>query len=522
MTLEKKAAPQEDTGPKDGSFEATQSFTHKSNSVNKDLDHAETDIYFTGTSAEKTVQRITEFILEETAKFRRENPITSYLPDDSGRATAFGDYFGRFVKWNSAMGLMVYDPLDGVFKSDDLPNSVAYEFLEVNAVSAWDLRNAGGEKYLIESAKTARTAQSKARVLDLAKKSPALLALPEEFDADHYGLNCSGVFVNLRTGEKRPTFPEDKCTLSTNITPAPGEPIKFLRFLDENACMRKDLTAFKLRFYGYCLTGDKKCPYFLNYIGSGANGKSTETAVIQHVFGDYAITIPPSVIVESKRDGPRPDLVSLRGTRLGIVHEVPPGRLSGDIKIITGDDQVVADEKYKNPITFKPVIKLIAVSNHRLEIKTVDDAIRRRLRLVPFDYRVSEKQADPRLTEKLLDEAPQILNLFIQEAVAYLKNPGATGFPKSETIDRESTLYLNDEDIIGRFLAENTVRGLYPTKSVDLYKAYSFWAEEQGFDRKLGPRNFDEAVKSHGFRKCHSREGNIFENLSLRCDGVTE
>ena len=466
-------------------------------------------------SAESKIRRIYKYIIHISQLTREQNPLDSYLPDDSGRAEAFGDWFGRFIKWNSSMGFQVYDSDTGFWVGGDISVGVVYELLDFISIQAWDLRESSGDRDMLRSAREARTAQSKGRIFELLKKSAAIIAGPDEFDANPFDLNCQGDVYDLRTGDMRSATPEDLFTMSTGVKPLPGEPKRFYQFLNEITCGRNDLVSFLMRWFGFTLTGDKSCPYFLNMIGSGCNGKSVLMTVIRQVFGTYAVTIPHTVVVDIGRNGPRPDLVMLRGPRLGVINEIPPGRMSGDIKIITGDDPITADEKFKNPVTFKPVIKLVLVSNHQLEIRNVDEAYRRRLKKIPFDYRVPSEKIDPSLANTLIEETPQILNWLIQEAVEYLKNPGIKGFPHSETIEKASAEYLSDEDTIGRFLAERTERCISRVAAKDLHKTYTAWANDQGMEYHLGPRNFNEAVVSHGFLKVHTRDGAFFEGLGV-------
>ena len=69
--------------------------------------------------------------------------------------------------------------------------------------------------------------------------------------------------------------------------------------------------------------------------------------------------------------------------------------------------------------TFRPEFKLMFVGNFAPSFENVDDAIRRRFWVLPFDVKPTVK--DERLTDKLMDEAPQIL------AWCHRRLPGLVG-----------------------------------------------------------------------------------------------
>ena len=50
---------------------------------------------------------------------------------------------------------------------------------------------------------------------------------------------------------------------------------------------------------------------------------------------------------------------------------------------------------------FLPEFKLVVAGNHKPGLRSVDEAIRRRLHLVPFTVTIPPEERDPRLVEKL-------------------------------------------------------------------------------------------------------------------------
>ena len=55
---------------------------------------------------------------------------------------------------------------------------------------------------------------------------------------------------------------------------------------------------------------------------------------------------------------------------------------------------------------FTPQFKLLIAGNHKPALRTVDEAIRRRLHLVPFTVTIPAAERDQQLPDKLLAEWP--------------------------------------------------------------------------------------------------------------------
>ena len=77
------------------------------------------------------------------------------------------------------------------------------------------------------------------------------------------------------------------------------------------------------------------------------------------------------------------------------------------LKLLTGGDPVTTGNGH-----YTPTFKLIVTGNQPPRLDIVDEAIRRRIRVVPFNHRPSEP--DRRLEGRLREEAPGILRWMIE------------------------------------------------------------------------------------------------------------
>jgi putative DNA primase/helicase len=461
------------------------------------------------------IQLLTTFIENVIRQAMRIYPLGEFESTEIGQAQAAAKYLEGWIKYCPGIGWLVYDVDAGCFR-EDCGKAVLYYALEIMATERWDLRNAQkNNKEIIEYARKAVSKPGLDHVAGIIQNEPRIWCDAKDFDKNPYLLNCMGETHDLRTGEHYPSLPEHLHTKTTLFRPEPGQPVKFYDFLADITCGREDLGKWLIRWFSYSLTGDMSTPFFVNFWGGGKNGKSVLLNVMRQIFKSYAATVSPTVIVENRHKTAIHDLAELPGVRLGIVPEVPPGRMATEnVKAITGGDMIAAEKKYHNPFSFKPIIKLTLVSNHRLELRDVDIAMQRRIRLVPFEYTVPDEKVIPDLEKQLLQEGPQILAWLIQEATAYLRNPGPAGFPPCEAIDKTTREYLDGEDIIQQFLDARTAKG-GSIKAAILYNEFVLWADAEGIKRPINQRMFGEKLIIKGVERTRTREGKIYCGISL-------
>ena len=133
--------------------------------------------------------------------------------------------------------------------------------------------------------------------------------------------------------------------------------------------------------------------------GTGANGKSTFINTIANIFGDYATVADMSTFIASSTERHPTDLAKLVGARLVVAQETQKGRRWDETKIkaLTGGDKITARFMRQDFFDFVPNFKLFICGNHKPRLSSVDEAIRRRLLLVPFTVQIPPAERDPEL-----------------------------------------------------------------------------------------------------------------------------
>lgn len=95
------------------------------------------------------------------------------------------------------------------------------------------------------------------------------------------------------------------------------------------------------------------------------------------------------------------ELARLRGARMVSVTETEEGRRWAEsrIKQMTGGDIVAANFMRQDQFEFRPVFKLFVAGNHKPGLRSVDEAIRRRLNLIPFTVTIPPQERDVELVD---------------------------------------------------------------------------------------------------------------------------
>lgn len=285
----------------------------------------------------------------------------------------------------------------------------------------------------------------------LARSDRQHASTSDEWDRDPWLANAPGGVIDLRTGQVRAHDRADRMTKIATATPN-GTCPRWLAFLADITENDRDLMVYLQRVIGYCLTGvtSEHALFFL--YGTGANGKSVFVNVITTILGDYAANAPMDTFMETRSDRHPTDLAGLRGARFVSSIETEQGRRWNEskVKAITGGDKVSARFMRQDFFEYVPQFKLVIAGNHKPSIRNVDEAMKRRLHLIPFTVTIPPEKRDGKLTEKLLKERDGILAWAVEGCGLWrqhrLKPP--------KVVVEATDEYFDDEDAIGEFVDE--------------------------------------------------------------------
>lgn len=221
-------------------------------------------------------------------------------------------------------------------------------------------------------------------------------------------------------------------------------------------------------------------------MGPSHTGKSQWGVFLQQLLGDENTTAVAS-IDDFAREWTTGSLINKRiCTCLDLPDTYLSEKVISILKQIVGDDTILGNVKYKNPVQFHSETVLLFATNYKLKIPHVLDAkpFLNRIAVIPFCNPVPEGEQIPQLYEKLLDEAPYIVG----QAVIALRQLAERNFVLTEAMPVADALYFpefnaSDETsfIISRFVNEECIleEGT-ATTSEDLYRAYLTFCKAVG------------------------------------------
>ena len=348
----------------------------------------------------------------------------------------------------------------------------------------------------------------------LARADRRHAATTEEWDADPWLLNTPGGVVDLKTGRKRANDRADRMTKITTATPG-DECQQWTAFLSDVSGGDGDLQAYLQRMVGYCLTGVTNAHALFFLYGTGANGKSVFANVISTILGDYAATASMDTFVETRGDRHPTDLAGLRGARFVTAIETEQGRRLNEskVKAITGGDKISARFMRQDFFEYMPQFKPVIVGNHKPAIRNIDEAMKRRMHMIPFTVTIPPERRDGRLTEKLLAERDGILAWAVAGCLAWQRE----GLKPPASVVSATEEYFESEDALGRWLDERCVRTVNAKSlTAELFTDWKQWAETSG--EFIGSqRRFSDLLITRGLEKWRNSVGvRGFQGIGLK------
>lgn len=392
------------------------------------------------------------------------------------------------------------------WRPDDVGEIVrrAKETLRVLQAEAVKIGDDGERRRLIaHSLASERDARIRAAIT-LAQSEHGVPVLPEQLDQDPWVLNVENGTVDLRTGQLRRHRRGDLLTKLVPVAYDPNADCPIWEAFLEQVLIDADLIRFLQRAVGYSLTGSTGEQVLFLLYGTGANGKSTVVETLRAMLGDYALQSPPETLLD-RRDGIPNDIARLRGGRFVSAIETGEGRRLAEsmVKTMTGGDTLVARFMRAEFFEFRPEFKLWLATNHKPTIRGTDEAIWRRIRLIPFTVTIPEPERERDFGQRLLAELPGILAWAVRGCAEW--QAGELGYP--DAVRQATADYRDEQDVLGAWIADRCVtrddiRGLAKA----LYDDYRSWADQTG-EKPLTQTSFGLRLGERGYEKHRGAKG---------------
>jgi putative DNA primase/helicase len=355
------------------------------------------------------------------------------------------------------------------------------------------------EKY----AKAVASSATVNAVVSLARAAVQIAANVDQWDADPWQLNTPQGVVDLKGDGICQIRPRDYHTKSTAVAPSNDGCPLWLGFLDRITGGDRDLQTFLQRMAGYCLTGSTQEHALFFLYGTGANGKTVFLNTLLRILDSYARTAAIETFTETHNERHPTDLAMLRGARLVSATETEQGRRWSEAKIkaLTGGDRIVARFMRQDFFEYTPQFKLVIAGNHKPGLRAVDEAIRRRLHLIPFNVTIPPDERDSKLAEKLEAEWPGILQWMIDGCHMWLEQ----GLAPPEIVRVATDDYLEAEDTLSAWLDERCeIDPQAWTPRAELWASWKDYATRTG-EYVGSQKALTQNLERHGFR--YHRQG---------------
>ena len=298
-------------------------------------------------------------------------------------------------------------------------------------------------------------------------------------------LNTPAGFVDLVSGKLQENDPFRHCTKITRASPTDDHEGVFLSFLDDITLGDQSLQEYLQVSLGSFLSGgiEEHAIYF--WIGNGRNGKNTLADTVKRILGSYAKKVPSSLLLSKKYAEHPTEIANLQGCRFALSSELEEGSHFDEarIKELTGDAVLTGRFMRGDYFEFLRQHKHLVLGNHRPRLKNLDEGLRRRIKMVPFNADFGGRE-DPDMTRKLYQEAGFIIQWLINGHMMWREN--GCKAPACRAVDSFTDDYFHSQSTIDLWLAENCAvieddrrAGSAWNKSSELYANYVKWKKDR-------------------------------------------
>lgn len=356
-------------------------------------------------------------------------------------------------------------------------------------------------------------------MLNRAAVEPGIEVEPAQLDANPWLLGVLNGTVDLRTGKR---LPHDRADLMTKLAPVEYDPAAkhavwdaFLERMVPNSNVRN----FLQRAAGYSLTGDTGEEVLFFVYGPTSAGKSTYTEALKKALGDYGTTADFSAFLRKRNDdgGPRNEIAALAGARMVLSLEMDEGRSLAEalVKNLTGGDTVKARFLYQEGFEFRPAFKLWLVANHKPKANAEDDAIWRRILLVPFEVSLPAAERN-RAVKLALTSDPQAQAAILAWAVAGCLKWQKEGLNPPAEVVQATEAYRLECDHAGPFIDDCFLLDPHGRVAAgEVRRCYEAWCKSNG-EKPVAQKSLAAALERHGLRSGRERGGRFWEGISPR------
>ncbi len=234
------------------------------------------------------------------------------------------------------------------------------------------------------------------------------------------------------------------------------------------------------------------------WYGIGANGKSTTARVIQKILRDCVREAAPDLLIASKYERHPTELADLESSRIVFSSETGKGKKLDEVRVkrLTGGDRIKARYMRKDFFEFEKSFSIFLICNYHPVITGTDNAIWRRVRIIPWFIEIPEVERLPQdhIVKKLAESGSEILAWLMDGLKDWQQDHNWI----APEVKAATTAYRAEQDRLLAFLADKCEEAPHYTVPVgELFDIYVTWCQEAGEDA-LGKTAFGNRLRERG------------------------
>ena len=336
---------------------------------------------------------------------------------------------------------------------------------------------------------------------------------PDKWDANNMLLGIPGGVIDLKTGKSIDGAREQLISRKTAIKPESGDCPLWISTINRATNNDPEMLDYLQRMAGYILTGETKEECFFFVYGPGASGKSTFCRTLTEILNEYSQAASMDAFMARQNQEHATEIARMAGARLVVATETDEGARWNEsrIKALTGRDKISARFMRGDLFDFQPTAKILIAGNHKPQLRSVGEEMKRRIHLIDFPTSIPEAERDRDLNEKLRLEYPQILNWMIEGAIKWNQQ----GLKRPESIMQATNEYLADEDGYSTWMQENCVIGSGEKCAIHIaYQSFQSWCDSTG-EYCPSQKRFAQRLVEKGYSRVKSGVQS-FEGFSMK------
>ncbi|MCB1744392.1 MAG: hypothetical protein KDK91_28750 [Gammaproteobacteria bacterium] len=306
---------------------------------------------------------------------------------------------------------------------------------------------------------------------DLCSKSET------ELNSNDFEINCQNGILDLRTLSLRDHDPAAYMTKIIPVAYVPGQRSVLFDAFMERQVPNQEVRRYIYQVLWYCLTGCRRHHILPVFKGPTQTGKSTIVLAVRALMGDYARPSDKKLILQTGNDHIPEELAQVAQCRMTYVSELRAAdRVDATkIKILASTDEVNARERYKRGMFFTPKAKVIWMTNEMPLLPLDDDALKRRISIIPMEQQIPENERDMDFVDRLTTGA-ELEGIFATIVEEGRPMEGETHLHPPMAVRLATQRVWEGDTIIDHFLADRCVinreNGTMRSRRSDLGRAF--------------------------------------------------